>query len=427
MNRFPFLLAVVVASLGQSVFAAGRPNFLIILADDVGRDAIGCYGGRSYATPSVDALAAEGLRFEQAYVMPVCHPTRTTLLSGRYPFRQGHPRWGSYPRDEEKTTFAALLKEAGYATAIAGKWQLGLLKNDPQQPRRMGFAESCLFGWHEGPRYWGPLLYENGKARRYSDGTFGPDESVEFLTRFMQQHKEGPFLAFYSMALSHAVTDDLDQPVPFGPGKDRYESYADMMAAMDERVGRIVGTVDELGVSDRTMVLFLGDNGTAAKSIVRAEGGKYIQEPVLSETTWGLVPGGKGSLSDAGTRVPWIVRWPGTVPADRTTEALVDGSDLLPTLLELAGVPLPPNVELDGRSFAATLADPQQGRRDWVYAEHRGNSFVADERWKLMSDGKLFDRATDPLETKPVRADSSEVTAARKKLDQIVEQLRPPR
>ncbi len=427
MIRFLPLLAVIVVALEQSAFAAGRPNFLIILADDVGRDAIGCYGGRSYATPSVDALAAEGLRFEQAYVMPVCHPTRTTLLSGRYPFRQGHVRWGSYPRDEEKTTVAALLQKAGYATAIAGKWQLGLLKDDPQQPRRMGFAKSCLFGWHEGPRYWGPLLYENGKARRYTDDTFGPDLYVQFLTRFMEQHREGPFLAFYSMALSHAVTDDLAQPVPFGPGKDRYESFTELMDAMDERVGRIVQAVDNLGLAKQTMVLFLGDNGTTAKSIVRAEDGKYIQEPVLSETTWGTVPGGKGTLTDAGTRVPWIVRWPGTVPAGRVTDALVDGSDLLPTLLELAGVPLPPNIKLDGRSFAVTLSDPKRGHREWVYAEYRGNSFVADKRWKLMSDGELFDRTADPLETIPVRGDSSEVSAARKRLRQIAEQLQPPR
>ncbi len=372
----------------------------------------------------MDALAAEGLRFEQAYVMPVCHPTRTTLLSGRYPVRQGHAKWGSYPRDEEQTTFAARLQQTGYATAIAGKWQLGLLKDDPQQPRRMGFAESCLYGWHEGPRYWGPLLYENGKARRYANDTFGPDVYVNFLTRFMKQHREEPFLAYYSMALSHDVSDDLAQPVPYGPGKDRYESFAEMMAAMDERVGRIVRAVDELGLSERTMVLFLGDNGTAANQIVRAEDGKYIREPVLSETTWGTVPGGKKSLTDAGTRVPWIVRWPGTVPAGRTTDVLVDGSDLLPTLLELAGVALPPNVELDGRSFAATLADPKQGQREWVYAEHRGNSFVADQRWKLMSDGQLFDRTADPLETKPVRNNSAQESAARAKLGRIAERLR---
>src|SRR5690606_12513424 len=149
----------------------------------------------------VDALAAAGMRFEHGYVMPVCHPTRTTLLSGRYPFRQDRPQWGSYPRDEEATTFAALLREAGYATAIAGKWQLCLFQEDPQQPRRMGFDEWCLFGWHEGPRYWDPLVYQNGSIRDDTAGRYGPDVYVEFLADFMREHRDGPFLAYYSMAL----------------------------------------------------------------------------------------------------------------------------------------------------------------------------------------------------------------------------------
>ena len=161
------------------------------------------------------------------------------------------------------------------------------------------------------------------------------------------------------MALCHDVTDDLDEPVPYAPGKDRYENYAEMMQAMDERVGRIVAVLDRLELRENTMILFLGDNGTAGRSIIRAEDGKYIRDPVFSETTWGRVQGGKTELTDSGTRVPWIVNWPGHVAKGGVTDALVDGSDLLPTLLELAGVESEVAGEIDGRSFAQTLVDPE--------------------------------------------------------------------
>ena len=150
------------------------------------------------------------------------------------------------------------------------------------------------------------------------------------------------------------------------------------------------------------MILFLGDNGTAAQSIIRAENGKYIRDPVYSETTWGRVQGGKGSLSDAGTRVPWIVSWPGRVPQGITTSALVDASDIFPTLLDLAGVSAPEDLRIDGHSFAKTLGEPRLANRDWVYAEHQGKSWVGDRRWKLYDDGRLFDRLRDPLEKQPL-------------------------
>ena len=417
------VLILVLFGWGPSAFA-DRPNFLIILADDVGRDAIGCYGGLSYPTPNIDALAAGGMRFDHGYVMPSCHPTRTTLLSGRYPFRQGHPRWGDYPKSEEATTFAAHLKKAGYATAVAGKWQLKLLTKDDEQPHRMGFDEYCLFGWHEGPRYWQPMLIQNGKIRDDVKDRYGPDVYVEFLTEFMKENKDRPFLAYYPMALCHDVTDDLDEPVPYGPGKDRYETFAEMMEQLDLHIGQIVKSVDDLGLRDQTFILFLGDNGTPFRSMIRAENGKYIRDPVFSETTWGRVQGGKTKLTDSGTRVPWIANWPGVVPNGTATEALVDGSDLLPTLLELAGVDVPAAPSLDGKSFADTLSDPKHSSRDWVHAEARGKGYIADRRWKLHDDGRLFDRQSDPLETMPVIKDAgAEANAARDRLSKVQKRL----
>ena len=166
MMRFVTALLVFGGSL--SVVGAAeteRPNIVLIMADDVGCDAIGCYGGESYPTPNIDRLAAGGLRFNHCYSMPACHPTRICLMTGQYPRRLKNPKWGSFPRDVEKNTFGRVLQRAGYATAVAGKWQLSLLGTDLKQPNRMGFEQYSLFGWHEGARYYQPLIWQNGKRR----------------------------------------------------------------------------------------------------------------------------------------------------------------------------------------------------------------------------------------------------------------------
>ena len=197
----------------------GRPNILLILADDVGREVLECYGGSSYKTPNLNQLAASGAMFEHCYAMPVCHPTRVTLMTGQYPRHLNNPKWGSFPKHAESRTFANVAKNAGYATAVAGKWQLCLLKDDMEQPQRMGFDEWSLFGWHEGPRYHEPMIYENGVLRTDTAGTYGPDLYVDFLVDFMQRNhrRNKPFLAYYSMTLCHDVTNDLEAPVPHGP------------------------------------------------------------------------------------------------------------------------------------------------------------------------------------------------------------------
>jgi len=404
--------------------AADRPNIVLIMADDVGCEVLGSYGGSSYATPHLDALAQQGLRFTHCYAMPVCHPTRVCLLTGRYPRRLGNPGWGSFPEDAESQTFASLLKQKGYATAIAGKWQLALLREQPDHPHRLGFEESCLFGWHEGPRYYDPLIYQNGKPRDDTAGRYGPDVYTEFLIDFIERHQDRPFLAFYSMALCHDVTDDLPRPVPFGP-HGRYDSYEEMALAMDQRVGRLTAAIDRLGLSGRTLVLFTSDNGTARESIYSAVDGEFVRRPVFSTIDGKRVPGGKGSLTDGGTRVPLIARWPGVVPEDRTADDLVDFSDFFTTFLDMAGAPAPAEVTIDGRSFADRLRGEGPGRRDWVYAQRKGRFWVRNQRWKLLDDGQLFDLQSDPSETAPVSTEqpSAAATAARRELSRAMQQL----
>ena len=183
---FTVLIVLLAVARAGADDDSARPNIVFILADDVGQEVLGCYGGLSYATPRIDRLAREGMRLEHAYSMPVCHPSRVCLLTGRYPFRLGSPSWGTFPRSEEKRTVARALRVAGYATAIAGKWQLTLLGEDPEHPHRLGFDEYSLFGWHEGPRYHRPLIRQNGKVRGDVAERYGPDVYCDFLPTFAE-------------------------------------------------------------------------------------------------------------------------------------------------------------------------------------------------------------------------------------------------
>ena len=248
-NKFLSVILILTGII-QLCTAAERPNILFILADDVGQEVLGCYGGESYRTPHLDALARTGMRFNNSYSMPVCHPTRLTLMTGKYPFRHGSVTWGDFPKTEEAYTFSNLLQKAGYRTGIAGKWQLCLMRDDLDHPQRLGFQQSDMFGWHEGPRYYEPMIYHNGKVRDDALGHYGPDLYVRNLIEFMKENRDRPFLAYYPMAVAHDVTDDLDKPVPHGPF-NRYDSYAEMVSEMDRAVGRLVAALNALGLREK--------------------------------------------------------------------------------------------------------------------------------------------------------------------------------
>ncbi|MAV36822.1 MAG: Cerebroside-sulfatase [Planctomycetaceae bacterium] len=411
------------STLHRAATAAKQsPNILLILADDVGQEVLGCYGGKSYPTPHIDSLARDGMKFHHAYSMPVCHPTRIALMTGRYPFRFGQPAWGSFPKRIESQTFSRLLQGAGYATAVAGKWQLALLKRDPQHPRRLGFDAYSLFGWHEGPRYHDPLLWQNGRQRQDLQGKYGPDVYVDFLVDFMKRNRGGPFLAYFSMALCHDVTDDLPQPVPFGPGKTRYDSYAEMARQMDRIVGRLLTALDQQRLRDNTVVIFTTDNGTPKRSIAGVRNGQFYREPVVSLRGSQRIAGGKGNLRDDGTRVPLLVRWPRVTAAGSEVDGLVDSSDFLPTLLDLAGAQPPADLALDGRSFSPLLRARPGPQRRWCYAGLGGRHWVRTKRFKLYRDGRFFDVASDVNERRPL--DQATVTGnAKAALNLLAEAL----
>jgi arylsulfatase A-like enzyme len=419
MRLQKLIYVVTLLLLARTGLADNRPNIVFILADDVGQEVLGCYGGQSYATPHLDELARTGMKFRYAFSMPTCHPTRLTLMTGKYPLRHGRVSWGDFPKAEEPHTFAKLLRANGYATAIAGKWQLALLRDDPGHPQRLGFQYSDLFGWHEGPRFYEPMIYRNGKVRDDTLGHYGPDLYVRNLIEFMTKNRSRPFLAYYSMALCHEVTDDLKEPVPHGPF-DRYDSYPEMVAEMDRAVGRLVAALNALGLRKNTLLLFVADNGTPKELIVRAEGRNLIKEPIVSRQNGRDVPGGKGTLTDGGTRVPLIANWLGTIEPGQVVDDLVDFSDFLPTFLDLAGVTVPTDQGLDGSSFAGRLRGEGRSSRTWVYAEESvlpkpggvepsgagsGLKWVRNASWKLYNDGRLFNMKSDPLEQNPILQD----------------------
>ncbi|MEO2048383.1 MAG: sulfatase-like hydrolase/transferase [Pirellulales bacterium] len=411
----------------------GKPNILLILADDVGREVLECYGGTSYATPQLNRLAHRGLRFTQAYAMAVCHPTRISLLTGQYPFHLGDPRWGTFPEFAEQKTVAHVLRGAGYATAIAGKWQLSLLKDDLDHPHRLGFDTYCLFGWHEGPRYYQPTIWQDGKLREDVRERFGPDVYCDFLIDFMKRNQHRPFFAYYSMGLCHAVTNDLPKPPPLGPN-GRYPSYTEMVTAMDQHVGRLMDSLEQLNLSKSTLVLFVADNGTPHDIIETAVGDRLVYRPVVSKLGEAEIPGGKGQLTDWGTRVPMIASWPKKIASGQVTDTLVDVSDFLPTLAALADAQLPRSWALDGHSFASKLlGEPQAGhglpnQRQWVFAQHKEHAFVKDQRWKLYGDGRFYDTQNDPWEKQSIHHEQLSPPAAtsRKNLEQAIQRLGLP-
>jgi arylsulfatase A len=418
-----FAAVALLGSLLICSVSAQRPNILLILVDDVGREVQGCYGGTSYQTPHIDAMAASGVRFEHAYTMPVCHPTRITLLTGQYPYRLGHPQWGSFPREVESRTLGNMLKAAGYSTVVAGKWQLALLKDDLEQPHRMGFDEYCLYGWHEGPWYYQPHIWQNGKLRADVKDRYGPDVICDYIIDFMKRNAERPFFAFYSMSLCHAETNDLEEPAPFGP-HGRYDTYAEMVGKMDANVGRLMAALDELDLRENTLVVFTSDNGTAARNLISAHDGEYIYEKVISYMDDRPIRGGKATLTDWGTRVPLIVSWPDTIEAGGVNGDLTDVSDILPSLMDVAEATLAEEVELDGRSLAAQLRNVAPPRR-WVFAEHKGRCFVRDQQWKLYDDGRFFSMQNDPDEQQPLSVDSLSRAAsiAHRELRDVLEGL----
>ena len=440
------LRALAIFAAATLVSLAGHPmppnKVVLIMADDIGLEGLGCYGGSDYKTPRLDQLAATGLRFTHAYSQPLCSPTRLEIMTGK----ENHRNWtcfGILPPEEK--TFGHLMQSFGYRTCIAGKWQLQ--SYDPvdfpnadqrrgtgMHPKDAGFHEYSLFhSLHtedKGSRYANPTYLQNGTLYKQVDGKYGEDLSVEFLLKFLEENKDEKAFVYYPMALPHWPVN----PTPHSkiwnedPSKrleedDKY--FPDMVSYMDTVVGRVVDGIEKLGLRDETLILFYSDNGTN-KSVTSHLNGK-------------LVKGGKAEPIKSGIRVPLIANWPGKIrPA--INSQLVEPSDFLPTLAELAGKKVPANWQHDGVSFAPALHKyPGDRPRDWAffwYDPRPGwdkmaftrSIFALDHNYKLFSDGRLF--AIDGLDYKEELLDpkslSLEAQTAKTKLQKVIATMMQP-
>ncbi|MFC1499035.1 sulfatase-like hydrolase/transferase [Verrucomicrobiota bacterium] len=407
-------LALLPEVYAQSEKPKELPNIVLIMADDVGYECFSCYGSREYKTPKIDALGAKGIRFTNCHSTPLCTPSRVNLMSGKsnvFNYRD----FGIYLKGEP--TFANYFKANGYVTAVAGKWQLKLSNGDGISPQEAGFDTFCLWNYPgtSRARYWNPSLMQDDKLLELPRGNFGPTVVTDFLIKFIKDNKDKPFLAYYPMILPHnpfvTTPDSANRS-----GKDAKKNFVDMVQYMDKCVGRIEDALTELGIRDKTLIIFTGDNGTNCE--------------ITSELDGRQIRGEKGRTMDHGTHVPLVASLPGRIPPGQVNEDLICFSDFFATMVEAAGLPPKEIKDGDGWSFWPQCLGKPGKKRDWIYGyyfprpyskksndryTHYEIRYVRDKRHKLYSDGRFYDTVADVLEAKPLNVTDG-LTAVRDKL-----------
>ncbi len=370
--------------------ANDQPNIILIMADDMGYEALSSNGSESCKSPNLDKLAAKGVRFTNCFSNPICTPSRVKLMTGQYNVRN-YVKFGWL--DREQTTFAHQLKAAGYATAIAGKWQLG---RDKDSPQHFGFEQSCLWqhtrsgrsnedGKNIDRRFVNPQLEFNGVEKDFTNGEYGPQVCTDFICDFIDKNKKKPFLVYYPMILTHCPFDPTPDSTDWDPKRlgsttykgdrnDPQRHFRDMVAYADKAVGQIVSQLEMSGVRDNTLIIFTGDNGT--------------DTPIVTPWNGKKVVGGKGTMSDTGTRVPLIVNWPaGIRKAGRVVDDLVEFTDVFPTICEVTGAKLPKNHPGDGASIVPVLRNQAGARKkDWVYIWYRKQVMVRNKQYSFVAN-----------------------------------------
>lgn len=433
---------VCLFSFGPSIADERKPNIVLIMADDVGWEAFGCYGAEDYKTPNIDQLASSGIQFAHCYSTPICTTSRVKIMTGKYNFRN-YTHFG-YLSPIEKT-FGHMLQAAGYKTAIAGKWQLNGLYNslpgnqDASRPIAAGFDEYMLWqlttqkgnaNAKGGERFWSPPIEHNGKflTKQMNQGKYGPDMFCDFVCEFMERNKDEPFFVYYPMVLVHnpfVPTPDTigDQPLetankqPSDKAK-RKENFVAMVNYMDNIIGRIVKKADDIGQANNTIIMFTADNGTN-KIITSRWNGRDIQ-------------GGKAGLKDNGTHVPLVAYWKGHTPEGVVSNDLIDFTDFYPTFAQSAGVTLGDKDPTDGRSFFPQLNGQPGNPRDWVLCHYEPywnqvpGQFVRSGDYKLYRDGRFFNVPNDLDEANDL-AEATDVNIQRIRgaLESLIKTLPP--
>jgi arylsulfatase A len=452
-----------------------KPNFIFILADDLGWGELGCYGQEKIRTPHLDRLAAEGIRFTQFYAgSPVCAPSRCVLLTGKH---SGHayirnnsevkPE-GQLPIPDEEITLAELLKQAGYTTAIIGKWGLGP-PGSSGDPLNQGF--DFFFGYNcqrHAHNHYPTFLYRNrDKVRldnpdfpahqsfppdldpndpknyaRYLGKDFAPDLMTEEALKFIRENREKPFFLYFATTIPHLALqvpeDSLQEYLGKFPetpylGDRGYlphyaprAAYAAMITRLDAHIGKMLALLDELGIAERTVIFFSSDNGpTHGRGPENLGVGGTDTDFFRSAGPWS---GRKGTLFEGGIRVPLIVRWRGKISPGRVTDHMAGFQDVLPTILDIIGRQPPP--DCDGISFLPTLLG-QPGQKQhpylvWEFYGYGGQQAVRLGRWKGIRIDcyknptgplQLYDLETDPTESRDIASAHPDIVA---KMEEIL-------
>lgn len=404
-----FLLSLLVPLATPLATCAARqraPNVVIFLSDDQGWGDLSVQGNTNLATPHIDSLARDGAILDRFFVSPVCSPTRAEFLTGRY-----HPRGGVYSTsaggerlDLDEKTIAQAFQAGGYATAAFGKWHNG--SQYPYHPNARGFDEFygfCSGHWAE---YFDTQLEHNGQLVR-SEG-YIIDDLTNHALDFIDQHRNGPFFCYLPYNTPHSPMQVPDRFYEKFDGVDvkmrnRDEGKEDMLMTraalamcenIDWNVGRVLKKLEDLKLADETIVIYFADNGP-------------------NSWRWnGGMMGRKGSTDEGGVRSPCLMRWPGHIPPGLKITQIAAAIDLLPTLVDLAGLPLPDGKPLDGRSLKPLLLSLDESWPErMIFSHWKGRVSVRTQRFRLDHRGKLFDMVADPGQDREVTGEHPEVAA----------------
>ena len=425
MIRIASLVLLLLAS--TNLIAAESPNVVLIVADDLGAMDLGCYGSKFHRTPHLDKLAADGMRFTQSYsACPVCSPSRAAIMTGRYPQRFQLTDWlpGRSDRPDQRLnrpmlrnhlpleamTIAEQLKPTGYVCASIGKWHLG---GAGFEPTKQGFDINIAGDAVGSPQsYFAPFSKPNSKAMPglsdAPEGEYLPDRLTTEAEKFIIANRERPFFLYLPHFTPHTPLKAKDEIVKKYPaastfrGQQNNPIYAAMLESLDESVGRIVAKLDELILSDRTIVLFTSDNGGLATT----------EGPNTPATSNAPLREGKGWLYEGGIRVPLLVKWPGNVKGNSTSDVPVSGIDLLPTVRDACVLESDKSIATDGVSLLPLLKQSGTIAREalfWHYPHYanqggKPGAVIRSGEWKLVEfyeEGRreLFHVAKDVSES----------------------------
>ncbi len=414
-----------------------KTNVILMLVDDCSAMEFGCYGNPDVSTPNLERLGETGIQFNTAWATPVCSPSRAMFLTGRYAYRTKwyHNKMKPFGKEEYANLskyniiIPRIFKDQGYATAVVGKWQLQGTEEE------YGFDEKCMWdaksyegSSFDGPiepeegnlpgrtaRYWHPSVMINGERLDTDENDYGPDIFIDFIIDFAKRNQNRPFFVYYPMILTHETWDfDLFRMGNVAPpeldengnktGEKGEPSIKGTVEYLDHLVGRLVSSLDDLDLRENTVILFTTDNGTTGY--------------------------GKGNMTqERGPRVPMILNCPGIIKPIGNSDALVDFSDVLPTMVDIIGETLPEDYEIDGQSFYPILTGEETRIRDWIFSNYAERRFLRDERWLLDGEGRFYDCGDLRNEEGYVDvtdSDDPEVSEARERFAEILKGMPAP-